>query len=50
VHDPEDKNICRTEAHWIAHNPMKPELVFWREAKSCEGDRGWRVFLDKREK
>ncbi len=48
--DPENRRACRTEAAWIARDPLKPQLVFWRETKACEGDKGWRVLLDKRKK
>lgn len=41
--DPEDKNVCRTEARWIAKDPLKPKLVFWRETKDCEGTKGWKL-------
>ena len=47
--DPENKRVCRTEARWIApRDPLKPELVFWRENSTCEGNRGWRVLVKKR--
>jgi hypothetical protein len=46
--DPEDNKICRTEARWIARNPAKPELVFWRETKDCEGKKDWRVLVNKK--
>ena len=46
--DPENKDICRTEARWIARNPMKPELVFWRETKDCDGKKNWRVLRNKK--
>jgi hypothetical protein len=48
--DPEDDSVCRTDAIWIAQEPLKPQLVFWREAKACEGDKGWRTLIDKRKK
>jgi hypothetical protein len=47
--DPEDKRICRTEARWIAKDPVKPRLVFWRETKDCEGKTGWSVLIDTKE-
>jgi hypothetical protein len=47
--DPEDKRICRTEARWIAKDPVKPRLVFWRQTKDCEGKTGWRVLVDTKE-
>jgi len=46
--DPENDKVCRTEATWIARDPLKPQLVFWREAKSCEGNKDWRTLLDRR--
>jgi len=46
--DPEDGKICRTEARWIAENPLKPRLVFWRETKDCEGRTGWRVLVNRK--
>jgi hypothetical protein len=48
--DPENKSICRTEAAWVSPDPLKPRLIFWREAKACEGDKGWRTLIDKRKK
>jgi hypothetical protein len=45
--DPENQKVCRTDAVWIARDPLKPQLVFWREARSCEGDKDWRVLTDK---
>jgi hypothetical protein len=47
--DPEDKRICRTEARWIAKDPVKPRLAFWRETKDCEGKTGWRVLVNTKE-
>ena len=44
--DPEDKKVCRTEARWIAKDPLKPKLVFWRETKDCDGKTGWRVLVN----
>lgn len=46
--DPEDKSVCRTEARWIARDPLKPQLVFWRETKDCDGKKGWRVLVNKK--
>jgi hypothetical protein len=47
--DPENKRVCRTEARWEApRDPLKPELVLWRENKSCEGNSGWRVIINKK--
>lgn len=46
--DPEDGKVCRTEARWIAQDPLKPRLVFWRETKDCEGKTGWRVRIDRK--
>lgn len=46
--DPEDETVCRTEARWIARDPLKPGLVFWRETKDCDGKRGWRVRVNKK--
>jgi hypothetical protein len=48
--DPENASVCRTDALWVGRDPLKPQLMFWREAKSCEGDKDWRVFIDKRKK
>jgi hypothetical protein len=48
--DPEDKRVCRTEARWVAgRDPLKPQLVFWRETKDCDGKSGWRVRVDKKQ-
>lgn len=46
--NPEDGAVCRTEARWIAQNPLKPTLVFWRETKDCDGKQGWRVIVGKK--
>lgn len=46
--NPEDAAVCRTEARWIAQNPLKPKLVFWRETKDCDGKKGWRVLKGKK--
>ncbi|HMN51035.1 MAG TPA: hypothetical protein PKB01_03110 [Xanthobacteraceae bacterium] len=46
--NPEDDAVCRTEARWIARDPLKPELVFWRETKDCDGKRGWRVLVNRK--
>lgn len=46
--NPEDEAVCRTEARWIAHDPLKPKLVFWRETKDCDGKKGWRVIVGKK--
>lgn len=46
--DPEDGKVCRTEARWIAGDPLKPLLVFWRETKDCEGKKGWRVLVKRK--
>lgn len=45
--NPEDKTVCRTEARWIARDPLKPRLVFWRETKDCDGKKGWRVIVNR---
>ncbi len=46
--DPENKEICRTEARWIAEDPLKPRLVFWRETSDCEGKKDWRVRVNRK--
>lgn len=46
--DPEDQEVCRTEARWsLANGVLQPELVFWRETGDCDGKRGWRVRVNK---
>lgn len=47
--DPEDDEVCRTEARWIARDPLKPRLVFWRETKDCDGKQGWRVLVKRKQ-
>lgn len=47
--DPEDDKVCRTEARWIARAPLKPQLVFWRETKDCDGKKGWRVLVNRKQ-
>jgi hypothetical protein len=47
--DPENKRICRTEARWVApRDPLKPELVLWRENRNCKGNSGWRTLVNKK--
>ena len=46
--DPENGRVCRTEARWVAsRDPAKPQLVFWRETRDCEGKGGWRVLINR---
>ncbi len=38
--------ICRSEARWkLEGEKRKPKLVFWRETKDCEGNKGWVVVV-----
>ncbi len=47
--DPENKRVCRTEARWEApRDPLKPELMFWRETADCDGKRGWRILVNRK--
>jgi hypothetical protein len=40
--------ICRTEGRWrLVGRELRPELVFWRETRDCDGKRGWSVVVDK---
>lgn len=47
--DPENRRVCRHEARWRLVGPeRRPELLFWRETRDCEGKRGWRTLVDRR--
>lgn len=45
--DPETR-ICRREGRWqLDGKKLAPRLIFWRETRDCDGNRGWRTVLDQ---
>ena len=47
--DRENLPICRIEGRWRLEGAKRqPKLVFWRETRDCEGNKGWVVVVGKR--
>jgi hypothetical protein len=43
-----ENSICRTEGRWrLVGRELRPELVFWRETRDCDGKQDWSVVVDK---